>query len=163
MAAEIATCFIFSSTNLVSLQVGYSVDLEIIKISQGVQAKLRAWAWWHARPPLPLLRVMSSLWHGYRPMLAPSCWAQWKGIQIPDEQPLHCLVTSGASVENVTGCQRPTLWWLDNFPLAASGQFRINLLPHLCSYTNSLARIWQKMEWKAKMLTLDSNLRWIYS
>lgn len=151
MAAEIATCFIFSSRNLVSLQVGYSVDLEIIKISQGVQAKLKGWAWWHARPLLPLLRVMSSSWHGYRTMLAPSCWAQWKGIQIPDGQPLHSLVTSGASVENVTGCQRPTLWWLDDFPLlAASGQFRLNSFPHLCSYTSSLARIWQKKKKKSE-------------
>ena len=59
MAVEIATCLVFLSGNLVSLQLGYSLDLEIIKISQGAQANLKACAWGHARPPLPLLRVMS--------------------------------------------------------------------------------------------------------
>lgn len=58
MAAEIATCLIFQSGNLVSLQLGYSLDLEIIKISQGAQAELKACVWGYARPPLPLLRVM---------------------------------------------------------------------------------------------------------
>ena len=58
MAVEIATCLVFLSGDLVSLQLGYSLDLEIIRISQGAQAKLRGCAWGHARPPLLLLKIM---------------------------------------------------------------------------------------------------------
>lgn len=51
MAVEIATCLVFLSGDLVSLQLGYSLDLEIIRISQGAQAKLKVVLWGHARPP----------------------------------------------------------------------------------------------------------------
>lgn len=35
IAVEIATCLVFWSGNLVALELGYSLDLEIIKISWG--------------------------------------------------------------------------------------------------------------------------------
>lgn len=45
MVVEIATSLVFSSGNVVSLQLGHNLDLEIIKSSQDAQAKLKAYAW----------------------------------------------------------------------------------------------------------------------